>query len=102
MWVKSGKYITPVMPFNEAGTPWHSMQYTSLPEVYVQNASLEIAWTSVPINKHSIAGDVIIPFFTTETEGQDVNYEYDLLYIDNLISSGMATLPAIKKETWRT
>ena len=44
--------------------PWHSTPYQALPLVYVQNASLEIAWTSVVFERHSIAGDVLVPFIT--------------------------------------
>ena len=53
--------------------PWHSTPYQALPPVYVQNASLEIAWTSVVFERHSIAGDVLVPFITEGYEGFDIN-----------------------------
>ena len=58
--------------------PWHSSQYPSLPEVYVQNASLEIAWTRVPLEGGTIAGTVLMPFLTRDYEGYDVNSPYAL------------------------
>ena len=39
--------LLPLLPFGPAEQPWHSSQYPSLPPVYVQNASLEIAWSRV-------------------------------------------------------
>ena len=47
MWVVRGGRMLPLLPLGPAEQPWHSSQYQALPEVYVQNASLEIAWTRV-------------------------------------------------------
>ena len=47
MWMIRGGLMLPLMPFVINGTPWHSNQYSTLPEVYVQNASLEIAKTNL-------------------------------------------------------
>ncbi len=41
------KRMVPLMPLRTGPQPWHSMQMASLPDVYVQNASLEIAWSRV-------------------------------------------------------
>ena len=49
------------------------------PEIYIQNASLEIAWTSVISNKSNISGSIVTPFFTEEFEGFDINKEKDCL-----------------------
>ena len=62
MWVIRGKRMTPLLPLSPAEQPWHSSQYQSLPEVYVQNASLEIAWTRVVLEDRTLAGSVLIPF----------------------------------------
>ena len=58
MWVVRGRRMTPLLPLGPADQPWHSSQYPSLPEVYVQNASLEIAWTRVVFDERTIAGNV--------------------------------------------
>ena len=48
MWIVRGRRMMPLLPFGPEDRPWHSSQYPSLPVVYVQNASLEIAWTLIP------------------------------------------------------
>ena len=50
-------------------------QYQSLPKVYVQNASLEIATTRTVREGGNIAGVNVVPFFTEGLEGIDVNSE---------------------------
>ena len=47
MWVIRGRRLLPLLPFGPPEQPWHSSATQSLPAVYVQNASLEIAWTRV-------------------------------------------------------
>ena len=98
MWVVRGKRMTPLLPLSPPELPWHSSQYQSLPEVYVQNASLEIAWTRVVFDLRTIAGSVIMPFFTQGYEGFDVNSPYDWKLAEELLHSQEAELPAIKQE----
>lgn len=97
MWVLRGKRMTPLMPLSPAEQPWHSTQMAALPEVYVQNASLEIAWSRV-VEGGTIAGEVVMPFLTTGTEGLDVNTEYDFWYCEQLAERGEAELPAVRQE----
>ena len=42
MWIIKNELMMPMLPFSEKDVPWHSMQYKSLPEVYIQTASLEL------------------------------------------------------------
>ena len=100
MWVIRGKRMTPLLPLSPAEQPWHSSQYPSLPEVYVQNASLEIAWTRVVLQERTIAGNVLMPFFTDEYEGFDVNNPYDWSLAEHLVSKGDVTLPAINQSPY--
>ena len=79
MWLKHDNRILPLMPFTLDGTPWHSNQYNKLPEVYVQNASLEIVWTDVVFKTGSISGSSVLPFFTDKFEGFDINRPEDWL-----------------------
>jgi CMP-N,N'-diacetyllegionaminic acid synthase len=90
--------LIPLLPFQQPWTvgtghrpvpvPWHSSPTQTLPEVYVQNASLEMAWayTALPpsltvagthANEGSIAGEVVTPFFTQGWEGFDLNTPAD-------------------------
>jgi N-acylneuraminate cytidylyltransferase len=95
MWVIRGHRMHPLIPFANAGTPWHSSQYAALPEVYAQNASLEIAWARIPIEQNSIAGEAIIPFVSEGFEGFDINEPEDCWVADRLIELQHLELPAI-------
>jgi len=95
MWVVQGKRMVPLLPLNSSSQPWHSSQYQSLPTVYAQNASLEIAWTRVVSEQGTIAGDVLMPFFTEGYEGFDVNSEYDWNLTEYLVSNSEAQLPSV-------
>ena len=96
MWVVRGERMTPLMPLNpEDAPPWHSQQKASLPKDYVQNASLEIAWTEMARRTGSIAGTVLAPFLTEDDEGVDINGPQDWWYAEHLISTGQARLPAV-------
>jgi N-acylneuraminate cytidylyltransferase len=61
----------------------------------VQNASLEIANTSVVFEQRNIAGTTIMPFLTEGLEGFDLNDPEDWWLLQHLISSGEAKLPAV-------
>jgi CMP-N,N'-diacetyllegionaminic acid synthase len=97
MWVVRGRRMTPLLPFGPAEQPWHSSQYPSLPLVYVQNASLEIAWTRVVFDGRTIAGQVIMPFLTQDDEGYDVNDPADWFYAEHLLANGGARLPEVSR-----
>jgi len=98
MWVVRANRMLPLMPLSPAEQPWHSTQMAALPEVHVQNASLEIAWSRVVREGRNIAGVVLMPFMTTPAEGFDINSEYDWSYAEALIAGGEATLPAVARE----
>ncbi len=96
MWVIRGGRMTPLMPLTPPEQPWHSTQMAALPEVFVQNASLEIAWSRV-VADGTIAGHVVMPFLTTDAEGFDLNTEYDFWYGQQMAARGEAPLPEIRE-----
>lgn len=97
MWIIDNNRMRPVIQNpNPTDIPWHSKQYQSLPAIYAQNASLEIAWSSVPLEKNSISGDAIMPFFTQGHEGFDINLPEDWIVAEHLVKTGEAKLPEIK------
>lgn len=100
MWVVRGNRMMPLLPLGPAKQPWHSSQYPSLPEIYVQNASLEIARSAVVFEDETIAGNVLIPFFTTHYEGFDVNSSYDWHLAEHLVKSDQARLPVVSKNPY--
>jgi CMP-N,N'-diacetyllegionaminic acid synthase len=100
MWVVRGRRMMPLLPLSPAEQPWHSSQYQSLPEVYVQNASLEIAWTRVVLQERTIAGNVLMPFLTEGYEGFDVNNPYDWDLAERLVSNGNVQLPCVPESPY--
>ena len=95
MWVVRRRRMVPLLPLSPPEQPWHSSQYQSLPDVYIQNASLEIAWSKVVFKDKTIAGTVLVPFFTENYEGFDVNSAYDWNMAQHLVTDGKAQLPVI-------
>lgn len=95
-WVMRNGYLTPLL-LQPNDPPWHSSQMASLPKVYVQNASLEIAFTRTVFEMGSIAGDAILPFLTEDAEGFDINTEYDFDTAERMVERGDAALPEVTK-----
>lgn len=98
MWKVSGTTMEPLIPeVDEQGTPLHSKQYKSLPNVYVQNASLEIARFNVPLEKSTISGEIIAPFFTEGYEGFDINTMEDWVVAEYLLRERLVQVPRIQQ-----
>lgn len=95
MWKLTGRYMTPILPYDNAQVPWHSSQMANLPPVYIQNASLEIVWKDVVSRTNTISGEVITPYISDGYEGFDINNPLDLIIANNLISEGVAHVEAI-------
>ena len=94
MWVIREGRMHPLLPFANGTTPWHSSPYGALPEIYVQNASLEIAWTKTLL-KGTIAGEVVLPFLTEGAEGFDLNQPEDWALAERWVSEGSVQLPRL-------
>jgi N-acylneuraminate cytidylyltransferase len=101
MWIVRGERMFPLLPFGPPEQPWHSTPYQALPLVYVQNASLEIAWTRVVFECRTIAGDVIVPFVTERYEGFDINDPHDWMIAERLIADGAAVLPPVAQAPYQ-
>lgn len=95
MWIVAGRRMRPLLEGGPEDPPWHSRQYADLPPVHVQNASLEIAWCRVVSEQGSIAGRVIMPFFTAGHEGFDVNLPHDWRLAEDLIKNRTAEPPPV-------
>jgi CMP-N-acetylneuraminic acid synthetase len=116
MWIVRGQRMYPLLPFGISGPPkggphvggpyenteqpWHSTPYQALPHVYVQNASLEIAWTRVVRERRTIAGDVLVPFLTEGYEGFDINDAFDWMVAERLLAEGTVALPKVAQEPY--
>ena len=95
MWILNEKIMYPLMPQKINGNYFHSSQYAALPEIYVQNASLEHSWVRNVLNNNSISGEIIIPFLTNKFEGIDVNNEIDWFYAEYIAKNNPESLPII-------
>ena len=102
MWLVNGDRMEPLLKDAPAGRPWHSTPYQALPPIYVQNASLEIAWTRVVFEQGTIAGDVLVPFVTDGYEGFDINSWEDWVVAERLLADGRVTLPAVPQAPYVT
>ena len=93
MWINSKNFIKPLIRGKKNGQPFYNLQFKSLPRIFVQNASLEISKVQVLNLYKTITGKKIIPFYTKNFEGFDINLPYDLKYAKFLIKN-----KKIKKE----
>jgi CMP-N,N'-diacetyllegionaminic acid synthase len=94
MWVRDGAYIRPLLPQAEGEVPTHSRQTATLPEVLVQDSSLEIAWTHI-VADGEIAGSRVVPFFPEDEEGLSIDYPDELERAERLAAERPELLPRI-------
>jgi CMP-N,N'-diacetyllegionaminic acid synthase len=95
MWVRDGDYIRPLLPQPAGEVPTHSRQTASLPEVWVQDSSLEIAWTRI-VADGEIAGRDVVPFFPEGHEGFSIDYPDELIEAERLATEQPELLPRIE------
>jgi CMP-N,N'-diacetyllegionaminic acid synthase len=97
MWLlQDDDLMTPLLMQPEE-LPFHSRQYAALPPVYVQNSSLEIAWSRVATEEGTIAGRRVAPLLTEPQEGFSIDYPQDLDAAERMVATGQAALPAIER-----
>jgi CMP-N,N'-diacetyllegionaminic acid synthase len=104
MWLLTddGRTMSPLLDQSELDDAWHAGQYQALPEVYVQNSALEIAWTRVVTELGTREGNVLAPFLTHGLEGFNVDDEEDWERAERLVATGAARLPAIDRAPFGT
>lgn len=92
MWRLNDGFITPLIPFDIDNVPWHSNQYASLPEIYSQNASIEISKVESVTKKNSISGNLIMPYISENFLSFDINNNYDLEFTKFLLEKKLIKL----------
>lgn len=95
MWTIVDDLLIPVLPVQPEGVEWYSSPTQSLPKVWVQNASLEIAKTECVTELNSISGRKILAFKTNFPEGIDINTSADVLVLRSIIGQSPQLLPRI-------
>jgi N-acylneuraminate cytidylyltransferase len=96
MWVLEGRTMRPLLDQTHLEVAWHAGQYQALPEIYVQNSALEIAWTRVVSQTGTREGRVVAPFLTDVYEGFNIDDEDDWDRARRLLDAGEAELPDAK------
>ena len=94
MWRIEGDAMVPLLPQRPGEVPTHSRQTASLPEVYVQDSSLEIAYTRI-VAGGEIAGATVVPFLTEGHEGLSIDYPDELDAARALAAEDPDLLPRI-------
>jgi CMP-N,N'-diacetyllegionaminic acid synthase len=95
MWVLEGKTMRPLLEQSHLDVAWHAGQYQALPEIYVQNSALEIAWTRVVSQTGSREGRVVAPYLTAGYEGFNIDEEDDWDKARRLLDAGEVELPDV-------
>jgi len=101
MWRIKGDHLVPLLSVQPDGLDWFSSPTQSLPEVWVQNASLEIAFSRCVLESESISGNRIAPFKTVFPEGIDVNSEFDFAKAKMVVDEGLFSLPEVRVDPYR-
>jgi CMP-N,N'-diacetyllegionaminic acid synthase len=85
LWAGS-KFMQPIIRgVHPDGTPYHSSPTQSLPTVYKQNSSIEVAQTWVIEATKTISGYHIAPFLTEDLEGFSIDTEDDWREAERLL-----------------
>jgi N-acylneuraminate cytidylyltransferase len=95
MWVRDGELMRPLLPQPADEVPTHSRQTAALPEVFVQDSSLELARTAI-VARREIAGDRVVPFFCEGHEGFSIDYPDDWEQAERIAASEPAALPPVE------
>ena len=101
MWRIKGDHLVPLLSVHPDGLDWFSSPTQSLPEVWVQNASLEIAFSRCVLESESISGSRIAPFKTVFPEGIDINSEFDFAKAKMVVDEGLFSLPEVRVDPYR-
>jgi CMP-N,N'-diacetyllegionaminic acid synthase len=97
MWVLEGKTMRPLLDQSQLESAWHAGQYQALPEIYVQNSALEIAWTRVVSQTGTREGRVVAPYLTQGYEGFNIDDEQDWDRARRLLDTGEVALPDVER-----
>jgi CMP-N,N'-diacetyllegionaminic acid synthase len=95
MWRVTGELMEPFVRQTPGEVPTHSRQTAALEQLYVQDSSLEIAWTRI-VADGEIAGRRVVPFFCEGVEGLSIDYPDDLERAEALAAADPALLPRVE------
>ena len=95
MWVidEVGRLMRPLLDQSHLDVAWHAGQYQALPEIWVQNSALEIAWTRVVEATGTREGWMLAPFLTEGYEGLNIDDEEDFARAEELVAQRPRAAP---------
>lgn len=97
-WEGAGARMTPLLEGESSpGVPYHSSPTQVCPPIYVQNSSLEIAWTRNVEVYGTLHGRTVAPFITAGYEGFSIDTEADWERAEWLVRAGAVTLPDVSR-----
>jgi CMP-N,N'-diacetyllegionaminic acid synthase len=100
MWVEKNNFIKALINGKVNKQPYYNSQYTTLPKVYAQDASLEISRLDVIKKYKTITGKKILSYHPKNLEGFDINFPIDLIFAKFLIKEKLIKLQKISKKTF--
>ncbi len=99
MWVVRGNRMLPLLPLNTEQLLWNDDSNETLPEVYIQNSSMEMAWPRV-IDRGNLSGQSIMPLILDGQEGLDLSRSKNWKVANQLLSNEQVQLPRIFIESY--
>jgi len=88
MWIINNNKLTHMIPIGIKPKESHTFSYQKLPEIYINNASIDITTSQTVFDKNSITGDDIGVYEMDELESFDINTPLDLEIANYLLRSG--------------
>jgi CMP-N,N'-diacetyllegionaminic acid synthase len=103
MWLVAddARTMAPLLNQSHLDRAWHAGQYQALPQVFVQNSALEIAWTRVVTELGTREGAVLAPFLTHGLEGFNVDDQEDWERAELMVANGIGRLPVVGRPPYR-
>jgi CMP-N-acetylneuraminic acid synthetase len=85
MWQIDGERLKSLIPVDQKQKEAHTLSYQILPEVYIQNAAIDVTKPDNVWEKDSITGINIVPFVMDEFESVDINNPLDFEFAEMLL-----------------
>jgi len=85
MWQIEDLRLKSLIPIQQKQKEAHTLSYQILPEVYIQNAAIDVTKPNNVWEKESITGTNIVPFVMDEIESLDINNPIDFEIAEMLI-----------------
>ena len=93
MWTIRNNRLLPLFSFGPEKQPFHSRASQLNPQIYIQTAGMEMAWTNMTKRTGTIAGTNIIPYVVDDFASLDINTREDWSEAEMLLKSKKVLIP---------